>query len=125
MSDTKGFTYGEPNTYGGQYNQPPPAYGGQYNQPPPAYEDPNSGYAPPPNTGYAPPPNAGYAQPPNTGYASPPNTGYAAPVMINIPLGPRPVTLQCPHCHSTIETRTRSEAGEKAWLFGMILCVVG
>ena len=66
MSDTKGFTYGEPNAYGGQYNQPPPAY-----------EDPNSGYAPPLNTGYAPPPNSGYAPPPNTGYAKPPNSGFA------------------------------------------------
>lgn len=45
--------------------------------------------------------------------------------MSAVALGPRPVSMLCPHCKSQITTRIDSYPNAMAWVSGCVLCCVG
>ena len=109
---------------------PPPASAGS---PAPVYSPP------PPNEkgvyGYEQPP-PGYQGAPGAYYGSQPMpqqpVGYIQPtamVISTIPLHNVPVTMQCPHCHAHITTKTEFKSGALTWLMcgGLTLfgCICG
>jgi len=111
---------------------PPPAAAGApapvYSPPPaPANEKGAYGYEQSP-PGYQAAPGAYYGSQPMpqqpVGYAQP-----AAVVISAVPLHNVPVTMQCPHCHAHITTKTEYKSGALTWLMcgGLVLfgCICG
>jgi len=42
-------------------------------------------------------------------------------VIVQAPLGPESVRMQCPHCHADISTETDKTPSSKAWIVGLVL----
>nr|BAN20724.1 conserved hypothetical protein [Riptortus pedestris] len=75
--------------------------------PPPSYHEAMRGQAPPP--GFKPAP-----------------IGVAPiPVPIGAHVGPDPMSMQCPNCHMTIETSTKTEPGLIAYISGVLIFLFG
>jgi len=120
--------------YQDQYQQGapavPPSYdavisGGTY--PPPQGPPPPGQMYPPPGQMYPPPPEK--FGPPGSGGFAPPPAMQPQQVVTQVQyvsgpsFGHRPVTMECPHCHKNITTRTSSEASALAWIIGGVLCL--
>ncbi|XP_042885749.1 lipopolysaccharide-induced tumor necrosis factor-alpha factor homolog isoform X1 [Penaeus japonicus] len=57
-----------------------------------------------------------------------PPFGNAAPTAIVttvVPLGSQSTHMICPHCHSEIDTATKTSPSVVAWLSGCIICILG
>ncbi|XP_047478158.1 LITAF domain-containing protein-like isoform X1 [Penaeus indicus] len=42
-----------------------------------------------------------------------------------VPLGSQSTHMICPHCHSEIDTATKTSPSVVAWLSGFIICILG